>query len=84
MRGVKHRQATASGHVVKISFVLPMSASHFVQDKQDKFKDALAAAVGVKPQDISIDRIEDMEAPMRAALRRLLDASVRVDVAIRV
>lgn len=69
-------------YVVKMAVSLPMTTQEFNGGQQLKFKQSVARAAGVSSDDVTIDRIVDMNNGLPAR-RRLLTSSIRVDTSVQ-
>jgi hypothetical protein len=61
---------------------LPLTRQEFSESEQLKFKHSVARAAGVSSDDVSIDRIVDVNNSL-PVLRRLLATGIRVDTSIK-
>jgi hypothetical protein len=64
-----------------MAVALPLTRQAFNDSEQLKFRQSVARAAGVSSDDVSIDRILDMDS--LPALRRLLATGIRVDTSVR-
>ncbi len=69
-------------YVVKMAVSLSMTQQDFTEEKQIKFRESIATAAGVKPADVTIDKIEKISS-RRGADRRILTDSIRVDTTVK-
>ena len=69
------------GHVVKMTFALPVSLGDFDASKKLQFRSALASAVGASSEHVTIDRVASAAAKR---LRRLLAEGVHIETSVRV
>jgi hypothetical protein len=65
-----------------MAVALPLSRQAFNDSEQLKFRQSVARAAGVSSDDVSIDRILDMDSSL-PALRRLLATGIRVDTSVQ-
>ena len=72
----------SSGYVVKMVVSLPLTRQEFNDSEQIKFKQSVARAAVVSSDDVSIDRIADMNDSL-PVLRRLLTTGIRVDTSVK-
>ncbi len=63
--------------MVKVVLSLPLAKSEFTEDKQSKFREAIATAAGAKPADVTIDKI------LASVGRRLLSELILVHTSIK-
>ena len=69
---------TSATHLIKMVVMIPMSMAEFSNEKQTKFKEAVAAAAGVAPDDVSFDKIEEISTSPRRFTK-----SIRMDVSVK-
>jgi len=69
-------------YVVKMAVSLSMTQQDFTEEKQIKFRESIATAAGVKPADVTIDKIEKISS-RRGSDRRILTDSIRVDTTVK-
>ncbi len=74
--------ATAATHFVKLTLLFALTKSEFTVDTQNKLRESIAAAVGAKPADVTIDKIEAITG-RRNFGRRLSSESVLVYITIK-
>jgi len=70
------------GYVVKMAVSIPLTRQEFNDSEQLKFTHSVARAAGVSSDDVSIDRIVDMN-NILPVLRRLLTTGIRVDTSVK-
>jgi hypothetical protein len=73
---------TAATYFVKMTLLFPLAESEFTVDKQMKLRESIAAAVGTKPADVTIEKFEIITG-RRNFGRRLLSESVLVYIAVK-
>jgi len=59
-----------------------MTKQEFTEEKQIKFRESIATAAGVKPADVTLDKIETIRST-RVSHRRLLTDSLRVHTIVK-
>jgi hypothetical protein len=69
-------------YVVILAVSLPLTRQEFNSSEQLKFKQSVARTAGVSSDDVSIDRIVDVNSSL-PVLRRLLTTGIRVDTSIK-
>ena len=65
-----------------MAVVLPLTRQEFNITEQLKFKQSVARAAGVSSDDVTIDRVLDMNSSI-PILRRLLTTGIRVDTSVQ-
>ena len=67
---------------MKMAVSLPLTRQEFNDSEQLKFRQSIARAAGVSSDDVSIDRIVDMNNSLTVR-RRLLATGIRVDTSVK-